>query len=421
MPKETRNIRRNIRKRVQEEIKPFEFPAILGNRYGVVLTGVPSIVYITTWQGQTISVLNKRVPNDWGRPVKVGYDKAEPGVLQVLAARNVFGKEDLRPDVPEHASTHDYGGGDTDFVRASRFMYLLVLPYSGFTVQVFGGAVVMLDGTIAIVQNQTLDLSSYQPATGALWALIEVDSDGSLSVTTGSTVAQKGALTVADIPTTTQMAICAIKLYSSQTSIQRSPTGVNDFIDLRFSTILGIFSENLILAPDVIANIPSAGVPGRWFFATDEGLMYRDNGSTWVSMKPDADNVTFSPSYLADYWKGYLTDPDTVATALDELVERLTIVESASAGDASAVSYTPDLLADWDYLTDPGNVDMALDQLAARVTDTEAASGSSGGAYQRVLTSNLSLVDGECLVLTGYLDLDNYILTLDGDSRLEIL
>jgi len=269
---------------VQKEIKPFSFPAIMGNTTGDVLTGVDGIIYVTTWQGQTIKVLNRRVPNEWGRNVKVGYDVAEPGVLQVLSARNIFGKDDARPMVAEHAATHDYGGGDTDFVRASRLLYLGVLPYSGLTVQIFGGAILLADGTVFLVENQTLDLTSYKPSGGALWVVIYVDTDGSIGVSTGSTASSGSALTAADIPSlSTGLPLVAIKLYSTQTTIQRNPSGVDDFIDLRFTGSLG------------------AGV------------------------------------------------------------------------DASLVSYSPAVLADWDYLTDPGQVDDALDQLASRTTDLETS------------------------------------------------
>jgi hypothetical protein len=36
-----------------------------------------------------------------------------------------------------------------------------------------------------------------------------------------------------------------------------------------------------VIEYDVIANRPVAGIPGRLFYATDRGLLYRDNGSTW--------------------------------------------------------------------------------------------------------------------------------------------
>jgi hypothetical protein len=47
------------------------------------------------------------------------------------------------------------------------------------------------------------------------------------------------------------------------------------------------------------------------------------------------------------------------------------------AGDASTVSYTPAVPADWDGSADPGDVSDALDQLAERVTDLEGAGGSN--------------------------------------------
>ncbi len=53
---------------------------------------------------------------------------------------------------------------------------------------------------------------------------------------------------------------------------------------------------------DVVANRPAAGVAGRFFWATDEGILYRDNGTSWdkvaVSDYPDLDDIpsSFTPS-----------------------------------------------------------------------------------------------------------------------------
>jgi hypothetical protein len=47
--------------------------------------------------------------------------------------------------------------------------------------------------------------------------------------------------------------------------------------------------------------------------------------------------------------------------------------------------------------------------------------GGGGGAYQRNLAANLALADGQCLVVTGYVDLGTYSITLNGNAELEIL
>lgn len=45
----------------------------------------------------------------------------------------------------------------------------------------------------------------------------------------------------------------------------------------------------------------------------------------------------------------------------------------------------------------------------------------AGGPFQRNLSADLALSDGQCLVITGYIDLASYSITLNGDAVLEIL
>jgi hypothetical protein len=47
--------------------------------------------------------------------------------------------------------------------------------------------------------------------------------------------------------------------------------------------------------------------------------------------------------------------------------------------------------------------------------------GGIGGAFQRVLSSALTLADGECLLLTRYANLNSHNLVLRGDAELRIL
>lgn len=47
--------------------------------------------------------------------------------------------------------------------------------------------------------------------------------------------------------------------------------------------------------------------------------------------------------------------------------------------------------------------------------------GGGGGVFQRVLSSNLTIADGECLVVTGYIDDGGFDITFEGDAELEVL
>lgn len=46
---------------------------------------------------------------------------------------------------------------------------------------------------------------------------------------------------------------------------------------------------------------------------------------------------------------------------------------------------------------------------------------SSSGIFTRLLSNNLTLLDTQCLVITGYLDVATYAVDLQGDSVIEIL
>jgi hypothetical protein len=88
----------------------------------------------------------------------------------------------------------------------------------------------------------------------------------------------------------------------------------------------------------------------------------------------DASAVTYTPATLSNWDSS--SDPGNADDALDELATRVVALESGGAGDASAVTYTPAVLGDWSSSSDPGNADDAFDELAARLTAVEG--GSSG-------------------------------------------
>ena len=101
---------------------------------------------------------------------------------------------------------------------------------------------------------------------------------------------------------------------------------------------------------------------------------YVDDSINGIST--DASGITYTPLVLAD-WNSS-TDPGNLDDALNQLAERVTDTASALAGlsiptNISELAYTPAVLTDWDGNVDPGNAKDALDQLAERVDDGEIA------------------------------------------------
>lgn len=212
-----------------------EVPGLLGNSSLVVPTGVGANVYVTLWDGSVIEVVNRRVSNKAGTHVVVGIDPAEPGVLQVLRRRGVFGEDDKTIDLANHADSHQYPNYDWIPLRQEQFLPLLVLPdgEGGFVVRVYAATVQKSDGSGWFrVGNQTIDLTSHKPTAGARYVRIESDDAGTLSVIDGSLVSAKELLTLSHIPAGTGLPIVAVRLYDGQEEIRRDNV-IDDFIDLR--------------------------------------------------------------------------------------------------------------------------------------------------------------------------------------------
>ena len=231
------NYFRRIKQAVQamvayERADRLEFVGVLGDHNGVVPAG-DGLVYMTLHNGQVIRLLNRRVPNIGGRPVVAGYDASMPNVLQVLYSRGVFGDSDIQPSVPNHHDTHEYPGHDAIFLKPEQFLPLLTLPVSGFTVQVFGGVVRQADnGGWTVISNQQVDLSSYVPAVGARYVLIDASNGGVLSIIIGTLVDSIDALSSSVIPEPSNIPIACIRLYDGQDQIRRE-ANINDFVEVR--------------------------------------------------------------------------------------------------------------------------------------------------------------------------------------------
>lgn len=211
------------------------FPAVIGKADGTVQTGTPGIIYVRNiLNGQVLTVYNFVVPNLAGLQVEVGRKVETIGLWQVKGVREAYA-------MPA-GGTGSVTEQDLNnlFITWERFLPFLVFPIEGggFEVQVYGCAFTTLDGTSTYVENQTLDLAAYVPATGAVWVVIEADETGTLFVTEGTEVAGKEVLTIDDIPAVTvgRRASCAVRLYAGQVQLYRDPTTINDFVDLRLNS-----------------------------------------------------------------------------------------------------------------------------------------------------------------------------------------
>jgi len=78
--------------------------AILGTLQGEVLTAVENLVYVTTFEGQTQTVINRRVPNLPGSVVFIGSDDYSANRIEILYTLNV------------HGSTNEGVGASTNIV-----------------------------------------------------------------------------------------------------------------------------------------------------------------------------------------------------------------------------------------------------------------------------------------------------------------
>jgi len=209
------------------------FPAVIGKADGTIQTGVSGIIYIRNFlNGQVLTVYNFVTPNTLNLQVDVGRKVEQPGLWQVKGVRETY-SQPAGGIVGSGSHTHN-----DLFINRNRFLPFLVLPVdgSGFEVQIYGDVTRNAAGTAFNIENQQLDLSSYVPAAGALWGVIDADETGAISVNEGSVVDSKEVLMLADIPASVDGHIesCAIRLYAGQEQLYRDMNSINDFVDLRF-------------------------------------------------------------------------------------------------------------------------------------------------------------------------------------------
>lgn len=153
-----------------------------------------------------------------------------------------------------------------------------------------------------------------------------------------------------------------------------------------------------------------------------------NHSQTLLNKTIDADNNTIS-NIETDNLKAGVLQTDISGAVSDtnlassQAVKTYVTDQLALQDDASEITYTPAVLADWDSSTDPGNVDGGLDQLAERVTDTEGslashlnADPSKHNADQINVTPAGNIAATEVQAALEELDTEKYIAAdFDGD------
>jgi hypothetical protein len=174
---------------------------VLGKADGTILTGIDGIVYVRHPQnGQVLTVYNNSVAptNRPGLQVTIGKLAGE-SEYRIKGFRNAYAVP-VAGSAGNNAHTHN-----DMFFSWDRFIPFLVSPLEGggLNVRITGNVFLKRDNTFAPVENQTLDLESYKPISGAKYVLIEADDDGVIHVNEGETVAAMELLSVTDIPALT--------------------------------------------------------------------------------------------------------------------------------------------------------------------------------------------------------------------------
>lgn len=176
-------------------------PAVLGDLSGTVSTGTNGMVYARMTNGQVVTAFNRIAPLVFDLQVVIGRSKSLPNVWQVMFVRENYLTPAADGAVAAHHSQHEFPSQDTIWIDRKQMtsLTILVSDADNFLIQVFGALVRTKNG-IVMIDNTELDVSTYLPATGAVYVAIECDEDGALSLHEGDLIPTLDAATIADVP-----------------------------------------------------------------------------------------------------------------------------------------------------------------------------------------------------------------------------
>lgn len=405
------------------------FPAVLGRADGTILTSTPGIIYVRNIvNGQEYEAYNSTAPTDTlGLHVEVGRMVGET----VLRVRRVSANYNMTASLGESLQFLL----KELFIGRDRFLPFLVFPVDGggHVVNIYGDVFLKSDWTFGYVANQAVDLTSHIPASGARFALIEADENGVIYITDGTIADSKELLTPSDIPsvTTGRVPSTAVRLYTGQTQLYRDPNSVNDFVDVRSITAGGGFGSFM----DLTTNQTAAGIK-RFSDSIEVGtsapIVGGDGDITQAQEGKSVGSVLYTwGTGFASFVTGIFAN-GTKASPTQALKDDVALKlrgrfhDGASYANTSAeIRHVADEAHDAtghgtrieSYITPVDSTTLTL----AHTIGSDGLGRGSAMAFQRTLQENLSLSDGGSLVVSTYMDLNGFSLTLNGDAALVIL
>jgi hypothetical protein len=251
-------------------------PGWVGASPSQIQSPIPDLIYVRLVNRQVVLAVNKLAPLIYNFPIVIARNSNNTH-WEVVEIRQPYGGTNLE-QTKDHHLQHEYPSRDTVWVRGEQFTPLLVLPSSGFEVAIYGG-IVRQTGVFYAIDSQVLDLSSYQPSSGAVWAMLEV-LEGEISVTLSDTYPNKEALLPSNVPIPTGLGLCAIRLYNGQASLTRNNTVNDDFVDLRFGVGGAVDSVN---GETGVVDLYAADIPitdsGGYFTGTEVEAALQELGA----------------------------------------------------------------------------------------------------------------------------------------------
>ena len=240
----TFTIKRNVKKSDAARNQPLTQarPAFLGDSKGNITVynnkQLPDgYVVVRDYSGNLSVAFNSKVSTAVANiSIWVGYDTLlQPTLYQVLAVRDTYDTQSTS-GIPSHHTTHEFPHDDTVNVHGEQFLPALVRVDSGYTLLIYPFFCPVSTGGWVYIPYQTLDMTSYLPATEAQAFAICARDDGTLSVVAGSTETTPELIGASDFPTmpdATYHGMWAVRMYSGQDAIHQDLTANNDLYDLR--------------------------------------------------------------------------------------------------------------------------------------------------------------------------------------------